>query len=153
MKILMVCLGNICRSPLAQGILEQKIEQKGLEWTVDSAGTSGWHEGEPPDPRSVAEADRRGLDISQQRSRPLEEGDLEHFDLIFAMDQSNRQNILAMNTNAADLDQKVKLILEELEPDSGREVPDPYWNDDGFTQVYDMLEKACGEIVRKYSKR
>ena len=152
MKILMVCLGNICRSPIAQGVLEQKVEKEGLDWTVDSAGTSSWHKGEPPDPPSIAEARRRGLDISHQRSRPLEIDDLEQFDLIFAMDQSNRQNILSMHPGGEDLEKKVRLILEESHPGSGREVPDPYWNDDGFSQVYDMLETACEGIIRKYRR-
>ncbi|MEY3421046.1 MAG: hypothetical protein RIR48_1335, partial [Bacteroidota bacterium] len=86
MKILMVCLGNICRSPIAQGILEKKISEKNLDWYVDSAGTSGWHDGEPPDARAISAAHRQGTDISTQVSRKITPHDIRHFDLILAMD-------------------------------------------------------------------
>jgi len=90
-KILMVCLGNICRSPLAQGVMEQKVQLHGLHnWTIDSAGTGNWHVGNPPDPRSINTARKHGLDISKQRARQFSIHDFENFDVIIAMDQKNK---------------------------------------------------------------
>lgn len=148
MKILMVCLGNICRSPLAEGIMRKKIEENGLPWEVDSAGTSSWHIGEAPDKRSILVANKYGIDISNQRGRQIVAEDLDDFDLIFAMDSSNYQNILNL-TSSPELQAKVKLILEESHNGSGKNVPDPYWDDDGFENVYQMLNDACDHIVRK----
>jgi protein-tyrosine phosphatase len=93
MKILMVCLGNICRSPLAQGILEHKLKERNLDWKVDSAGTGGWHSGEKPDKRSISIAKKYGIDISKQQARKLNGYDLENFDILYAMDASNLQDI------------------------------------------------------------
>ncbi|MDG2450446.1 MAG: low molecular weight phosphotyrosine protein phosphatase [Saprospiraceae bacterium] len=148
MRILMVCLGNICRSPLAEGILKLKVRQNNLDWKVDSAGTSGWHEGDLPDKRSIEIAAKNGLDITDQRSRKFVRADFEDFDLILAMDSSNYQNILALAQNESDKD-KVKLILNYAYPDQNRAVPDPYY-DNGFPRVYTMLEKACQDIVQTY---
>ena len=149
MKILMVCLGNICRSPLAEGILEQKLKEEGLDWKVDSAGTGLWHIGEPPDPRSVSTARKYGLDISRQRARQIQPTDLDTFDLILAMDSSNYQDILRLaKTNQQK--QKVAMILNYIAPGSNLNVPDPYWNDDGFDQVFRMLEEACEKVVEQY---
>jgi protein-tyrosine phosphatase len=149
MKILMVCLGNICRSPLAEGILRQKIEERGLPWEVDSAGTGSWHIGEAPDPRSIEIARKYGIDISGQRARQVRPRDLEYYDLILAMDSSNYRDVLRLassNTNK----EKVELIMNILQPDTNRPVPDPYWDDDGFEQVFRMLNEACEGVVEKW---
>lgn len=149
MKILMVCLGNICRSPLAEGILRHKSEEKGLDWQIDSAGTGSWHVDEPPDSRSVAVARKYKIDISGQRARQLKKIDLDRFDLIFAMDSSNYQNILRLASTKAQKN-KVKLIMNEVTPAHNQAVPDPYWDDNGFEKVYQMLEEAAEKIVEKY---
>ena len=151
MKILMVCLGNICRSPLAEGILKDKIKAKGLDWEVDSAGTSGWHEGERPDPRSIKVGLLHNTDIRNQRSRKLLPEDLQKFDLIFAMDSSNYQKIIAL-ANSEEERNKVNLIMNMVNPDMNEKVPDPYLNDDGFENVYNMLDRACDAIVEKYAQ-
>lgn len=150
MKILMVCLGNICRSPLAQGILEEKIRSHQLEWEIDSAGTSSWHVGEKPDPRSVKTANKNGLDITSQKARQFARQDFSKFDLIYAMDQSNLENIRDMATNQEEIS-KAKLILAEIPGRSELNVPDPYW-DNRFDDVFEMLSKACDHIILKYSK-
>ena len=144
----MVCLGNICRSPLAQGIMEQYVQQRGLDWTVDSAGTSGWHNGNPPDARSIAIARLHGIDISHQRSRLLVVEDLDNFDLILAMDSSNYQNILNLDVDKIHAD-KIKLILNYVYPTRNMAVPDPYY-DNGFENVYNLLDKAILEIVKEH---
>lgn len=150
MKILMVCLGNICRSPLAEGILKHKLRQRGLDWTVDSAGTGFWHIGEPPDPRSVSIAGQHGLDISGQRARQLQPADFGAYDLILAMDHSNYQDILRLADNGQQKE-KVEMILNYVDPGSNRNVPDPYWDDDGFEQVFHMLEEACEQVIEKHA--
>ncbi len=146
----MVCLGNICRSPLAEGILQDKIRERNLDWVVDSAGTSSWHEGDPPDPRSIEIAKLRGLDISGQHSRPLDRDDLADFDLILAMDTSNRDNILRLAATAEE-GMKVKLILNYVYPGEDRSVPDPYWDNDGFAKVFDMLDEAIEKMLDQVS--
>lgn len=148
MKILMVCLGNICRSPLAEGIMRSKIKDNQLKWEVDSAGTSAFHSGEKPDSRSIEVAFRNGIDISDQRSRQIADADLENFDLILVMDASNYRDVNRMTKNIKQKE-KVKMIMNFSEPDQNIEVPDPYWND-GFNNVYTMLEKACEKIVASY---
>ncbi len=152
MKILMVCLGNICRSPLAEGIMKRKIADLGLDWTVDSAGTGAWHIGERPDRRSIAIARKYGIDINGQRARQLRPGDLSHFDLVLAMDQSNYRDILRY---AATQEQKkkVKLIMNFAAPGANQSVPDPYWDDNGFEEVFQMLDKACTQIVEQSGVR
>ena len=149
MKILMVCLGNICRSPLAEGILKEKIKQHQLDWQVDSAGTGYWHVGEGPDRRSVAIARERGIDIRDQRARQILPKDLADFDLIFAMDTHNYRNIINMAPHQA-LAEKVHLILDLVHPGEGLSVPDPYYDDFGFEGVYDLLDEACERIIVKY---
>jgi len=146
MKILMVCLGNICRSPLAEGIMRQKIEERGLAWKVDSSGTSGWHEGNLPDRRSIEVARANGLDITNQRSRQINAQDLSSFDLILAMDSSNYNDILRLAVSDIQKE-KVKLILNYLYPNENRGVPDPYY-EGGFEKVYLMLEKSCENIIQ-----
>jgi len=148
MKILMVCLGNICRSPLAEGILKQKVKKKELTWQIDSAGTSGWHIGELPDSRSISTAKQHGIDISDQRSRQLKASDLQEFDLILAMDTSNYNDILRL-ANKEQRD-KVKMILNFAYPGENRAVPDPYYND-GFEQVYQLLDIACDQLIQQNS--
>lgn len=149
-KILMVCLGNICRSPLAEGILQSKLPSD--KFIVDSAGTGGWHAGEKPDKRSIETAKNRGLNISNQRARQFKISDFDTFDNIYVMDMSNYKNVLTLSQN--DLQkQKVKLILNELFPNENVEVPDPYYGgQDGFEQVYNMLDKACDVIAEKLKK-
>jgi len=150
MKILMVCLGNICRSPLAEGIMRTKIENSDLDWQVDSAGTYGGHAGELPDIRSMKVADENGIDLIKQRSRQFRGYDLEEFDIIYAMDLSNKRDMLLQAQND-DERAKIKLIMNELYPKENIEVPDPYYGDYGFENVYKMLDKACDAIIEKYS--
>ena len=139
-KILMVCLGNICRSPLAEGIMRSKLPN--THFFIDSAGTSGFHSGNAPDPRSIEVAQKNGLDISQQKSRSFRAYDLEEFDIIFVMDKSNYRDVIRHVQNE-DERQKVKLILNY--PSSKTvEVPDPYYGGkNGFDHVYNLLEEAC----------
>ncbi len=145
-KILMVCLGNICRSPLAEGIMRSKLSE---DFTVDSAGTGGWHAGELPDKRSIATAKNRGLDITNQRARQFKKNDFEIFDHIFVMDNSNYKDVLALAPNE-EAKSKVKLILNVIFPNENVDVPDPYYGcQDGFENVFDMLDQACEEIARK----
>lgn len=145
----MVCLGNICRSPLAEGILRDKLSKKGLDWVVDSAGTGGWHVGSLPDRRSVDVARKYGIDITYQRARKFRSNDFDEFDIIFAMDTSNYLDIYRMALNDSER-QKVKLILEEVLPGQKKSVPDPYYDDNGFEEVFKMLDDACDVIIRKY---
>ena len=146
MKILMVCLGNICRSPLAEGILKSKLPDN---FFVDSAGTGGWHAGEQPDPRSIAIAKDNGIDISLQRARQFTKNDFKTFDRIYAMDNSNFESILAQSGTQTDSN-KVSLILNELYPDENLDVPDPYYGGaQGFKNVYEMLDAACECIAQK----
>lgn len=146
MRVLMVCLGNICRSPLAEGLLRKKIEDKGLDWEVDSAGTSSYHEGHAPDRRSIAVARKYNIDISAQQSRPLTKADLDAFDLIYVMDSENYNNVLAL-CEREEQRAKVKMIMNEVQPGYNMAVPDPYWDNDGFEQVYQMLDAATDRIV------
>ncbi|MFI0427663.1 MAG: low molecular weight protein-tyrosine-phosphatase [Flavobacterium sp.] len=145
-KILMVCLGNICRSPLAEGIMRSKLTK---DFVVDSAGTGSWHAGELPDKRSISTAKNRGLDITNQRARQFKKSDFDIFDHIFVMDNSNYKDVLALAPNE-EAKSKVKLILNELFPGENVDVPDPYYGgQDGFENVFDMLDQACEEIARK----
>ena len=149
MKVLMVCLGNKCRSPLAQGILEHKIRKAGLGWQIDSAGTGGWHIGQQPDIRSQEVARKHGIDISAQCVRKIHPADIADFDLIYCMDSSNYNDVIAMCHNETE-EAKIKLIMNELEPGKNIDVPDPYYDGAaGFEHVYQMLDKACDAIVDK----
>ena len=146
-KILMVCLGNICRSPLAEGILASKVDSNKV--VVDSAGTGHWHIGNHPDPRSIAIAKKYGLDISQQRGRQFSASDFAKFDYIYVMDSSNMENVLSLATTKAD-NAKVSLILDHIFPNENVDVPDPYYGGDlGFDTVYQMLNEACEQIEAK----
>jgi protein-tyrosine phosphatase len=144
MKILMVCLGNICRSPLAEGIMQHLVKQHHLDWTVDSAGTGNWHIGEGPDYRSIRTARRFSVDISRQRCRQFNVTDFDAFDLILVMDKNNLSDVLSMARNEQDAD-KVKLLLND------KEVPDPYYDDTQFEPVYHLVEGGCKDIIRQYT--
>lgn len=145
----MVCLGNICRSPLAEGILKSKVDPEKV--FVDSAGTGDYHIGHAPDKRSIAVAQLNKLDISTQRGRQFQVSDFDEFDYIYVMDRSNYENVLALARNEQDK-RKVNLILNEVTPGEDAEVPDPYFGqEDGFTNVYKMLDKACDRIADKIS--
>jgi len=144
-KVLMVCLGNICRSPLAHGILESKVDNKLFK--VDSAGTSNYHTDKLPDKRSIAVARKNGLDITNQRGRQFIVEDFETFDYIYVMDKSNFEHVVKMARNVKDIS-KIKLILNEIKPNQDLEVPDPYYGgDSGFDAVFKMLDKACNVIA------
>ena len=150
MRVLMVCLGNICRSPLAHGILADAVARRGLDWAVDSAGTGNYHAGDAPDPRSIAEARRHGIDISRQTARQFVAEDFDRFDLILVMDASNYQNVRRLARTDADRD-KVELIMNFADPGRNGQVPDPYWDDDGFAGVYRMLESAVGGVLERHA--
>ncbi len=149
MKVLFVCLGNICRSPLAQGILEVRAREQGLDWQVDSAGTGSWHVGERPDPRSIDIARKYGIDITQQRARQFSPNDFDRFDLILAMDLQNKRDILRLATSK-DHQAKVRLALDFLHPGADVSVPDPYWNDDGFDFVYKQLNDSITKLIQNH---
>lgn len=145
----MVCLGNICRSPLAEGILQSKVDTNTV--FVDSAGTANYHVGNLPDNRSIEVARKYGIDITGQRSRQFTVADFDNFDIIYAMDDSNYHNIIGLSRNDEDV-QKVKMILNELEPNLNVNVPDPYYGgEQGFENVYQMLDEACTVIASKIS--
>ncbi len=144
MKILMVCLGNICRSPLAHGILQHLAQEKALSWEVDSAGTGNWHVGEKPDKRSIEVAQKYGIDISSQRCRQFSIDDFDYFDHILVMDHSNLKDIDALARHLEDR-QKVSLILKE------GIVPDPYYDDSQFDPVFRMIKKRCEEIIDEFA--
>lgn len=149
-KILMVCLGNICRSPLAEGILQSKLPAD--KFVVDSAGTGDWHVGQGPDKRSVATAKGRGIDISCQKARQLKPSDFIEFDHIYVMDASNYKDVTKLAPDAASK-AKVKLMMDEVFPGENVDVPDPYWSEqDGFENVYDMLDRACTIVADKLIK-
>lgn len=143
----MVCLGNICRSPLAEGILKSKLPKD--NFFIDSAGTANYHVGEKPDKRSIAIAKQYDIDISFQKGRQFKTSDFDTFDLIYVMDNSNYNNVIALARHNTDI-KKVKLILDELNTGTNLEVPDPYYGGDkGFENVYQMLDKACNNIAKK----
>jgi protein-tyrosine phosphatase len=148
-KILMVCLGNICRSPLAEGILQSKLPAD--KFIVDSAGTGDWHAGQQPDERSILTAKNRGLDISCQKARQIKVSDFEEFDHIYVMDSSNLRDVTKLAPNAAKA--KVKLMMDEIFPGQNVNVPDPYYGGQkGFDKVYDMLDEACELVAQKLLK-
>ena len=144
-KILMVCLGNICRSPLAEGILKSKLPSD--TFAVDSAGTANYHTGNPPDKRSIAVAKKYGLNISNLKGRQFSVSDFDTFDIIYVMDESNYDNVIALSRNDEDT-AKVKFILNEIYPNQDYSVPDPYYGgNEGFENVYKMLDEACSIIA------
>lgn len=146
-KILMVCLGNICRSPLAEGILASKLP-KDL-FVVDSAGTGSWYVGRNPDERSIAVAKKNGLNISNQKGRQFKTSDFDTFDYIYVMDSSNHNDVIALTKKQEQKD-KVQLILNELFPAENVDVPDPYYGlPNGFNTVFEMLDEAAELIAKK----
>ena len=148
-KVLMVCLGNICRSPMADGLLRKKVEELGLNVFVDSAGTSNHHRGQAPDERMSATADSFGVPIDDLRARQFEVSDFDHFDWIFVMDQSNYNNVIGLARNKED-EQKVRMILNETYPGSNKAVPDPYYGgQQGFVEVFNLLDDATDKIIIK----
>ena len=143
-KICFVCLGNICRSPAAQGILQHEAERKGLNLSLDSAGTAAYHVGNPPDPRSIAVAKQNGIPISQFRARKFTREDFKNFNHIYVMDQSNYKDVIGL-AETREEQEKVSLLL----PDE-KEVPDPYYGGpEGFESCYSLLDDACTQIVKK----
>ena len=151
-RILFVCLGNICRSPSAEGVFASRLQQSALaqQVQIDSAGTGGYHTGEPPDRRATAAALKRGYDLRAQRARAVADEDFSRFDLILAMDQSNLDNLRAR----APANAKAQLgLFMAFAPDWPAEVPDPYYGgDDGFEQVLDMLEAASAGLLEHLAK-
>ena len=147
----MVCLGNICRSPLAEGILKDKLDP--TQFSVSSAGTGSWHVGNPPDPRSIDIAQKRGLDISRQTAQQFKASFFDEFDLIYAMDQSNFSDLKALAKTPEQLD-KLSLLLDAIFPGEGVDVPDPFYGGaSGFSEVYDLIDRACIAIAHKIDKK
>ena len=145
MRILMVCLGNICRSPLAEGILAHKTQHLNIE--VDSAGTAGYHIGKLPDERSIEIAEKYNIDLTKQRARQFSRADFDDFDIIYAMDTNNYTHLISLANNETERN-KVRLILNEVNPEKFESVPDPYYGgDDGFQNIYNMLDDACNKII------
>ena len=145
-NVLFVCLGNICRSPTAEGVFRDLVEREGLSDKVrtDSAGTHAYHIGEPPDGRAQAEAKRRGIDISGLRGRQARAKDFKDFDYVLAMDRSNQQNLLSICP--MDLEERLSMCLDFAPNVERREVPDPYY-EGGFDSVYDMIEQAAQGLL------
>ena len=146
----MVCLGNICRSPVAEGVMRAKAKEHVLEVEIDSAGTSGWHDGAAPDERSLKNASKNGIDISKQKSRKVVLSDFEVFDFLYAMDESNYNNLLNMASQK--YHHKIKMILNEVNAGDNRSVPDPYYGNDGFQLVFDLLDEACEKIAQNLKR-
>lgn len=147
-RILMVCLGNICRSPLAEGILKSKLNPD--KFTIDSAGTGHWHVGDAPDPRSIKIAKKYGIDISNQKGRQFSSKDFNDFDIIYVMDNENKKNVLAL-APSEESKKKVKLILNELFENENMDVPDPYYGEElEFEHVFKLLDEASEIISRRF---
>ncbi|MDB9809246.1 low molecular weight phosphotyrosine protein phosphatase [Flavobacteriales bacterium] len=146
MKILMVCLGNICRSPLAEGILS--IKGKHLNLEVDSAGTASYHIGKQPDIRSIEIANKYTIDLNQQRARQFSTADFDKFDIIYAMDTNNYAHLISLASNERERN-KIRMILNEINPKAYQSVPDPYYGgENGFQDIYNILDKACNKIIQ-----
>lgn len=148
-NILMVCLGNICRSPLAEGILQSKLNSD--TYFIDSAGTGGYHIGNPPDHRSIAVAKKYGIDISRQKCRQFIKEDFSSFDIIYVMDQNNYNNVIKLAANESQKN-KVKLLLSENNTEN-KQVPDPYYDDNGFEHVFKLIDDACNVIANKLADK
>ena len=148
-KILMVCLGNICRSPLAEGIMVEKLHTHNLDISVDSAGTGAWHVGHPPDSRSIATAKKFGIDISKQRARKIANNDFGLFDLIFTMDADVHHDVIRLATTQEQKN-KAFLLLQFAGNQQQHSVPDPYYGDlADFEEVFHILDKACDAVLNK----
>lgn len=155
-RVLFVCLGNICRSPTAHAVFDQKVRQAGLSEhvLVDSAGTAAWHIGKSPDARSAAAGKARGYDLSVLRARQAIAEDFEQFDYVLAMDESNLANLQALRAEAGCSGTEPALFLAEYLPGGRREVPDPYYGGaDGFENVLDLVEAACDNLLATILKQ
>ena len=145
-RVLFVCLGNICRSPMAEGVFRRVAADRGLDLEIASAGTGSWHVGKPPDPRAVAAARERGIDISGQRARQVNAEDFSAFDLIAAMDEANLATLKRQSAPGARA--QIRLFLDFAEGIREREVPDPYYGgEDGFAHALDLIEAAAGGLA------
>ncbi len=144
MKILMVCLGNICRSPLAEGIMRRLAVKQGLSWEISSAGTGDWHVNQPADRRSIAVAKSFGYDISQQRAKHFNSGMFDNFDHILVMDQNNLKDVLSLATNDEQRGKVRLFLLGDLE------VTDPYFDDKLFEPVFLEIEKRCKQLIEEF---
>lgn len=142
----MVCLGNICRSPLAEGVMQHLVKEAGLNWHVDSAGTGNWHVGEGPDRRSTRTARNHGIDISKQVCRVFRTDDFDTFDVIFVMDKGNLGEVLRLAGNDVHR-QKVRLLMGD------QIVPDPYFDDTMFEPVFNQIERGCRKIIEEHNSR
>lgn len=152
MRILMVCLGNICRSPIAEGVMQAKVRESGLNWHIDSAGTESYHIGEAPHRYSQKICLAHGIDISSQKARKFTKEDIGRFDKIYAMATDVYEEIKRIAGTKADIS-KVSLFLDELHPGSHASVPDPWYGaEDGYLPVYRMIDEACEAILEKYRK-
>lgn len=150
MKILMVCLGNICRSPIAEGILDNKAKQLGLDWQIDSAGTNGYHIGEAPHRFSQKICLQHGIDISRQRARRFTIKDFEEYDMIYALALDVYREIEKIGSRQAQMN-KVRLFLSELQEGITESVPDPWYGDEsGYLPVFDIIEQTCTRIIERY---
>ncbi|WP_018616994.1 low molecular weight protein-tyrosine-phosphatase [Segetibacter koreensis] len=151
MKILMVCLGNVCRSPLAEGILKDKVKKAGLKWYIDSAGTNGYQPGCPPHQSSQNIAKNYGIDIGKHQCRHFTKEDIDEFDKIYVMDDENYNDVRKICSHTWS-EEKVEFLLNEVYPGENRIVPDPWFGgEDDFTEVYELIDKACEVIVKKYA--
>jgi protein-tyrosine phosphatase len=150
MKILMVCLGNICRSPLAEGILQDKAFKAGLTWSIESAGTNSYHTGEPPHPLSQKVARLNGIDISKQRARRFTAEDFDIYDKIYALAEDVLEEMKRIAGKKFQLS-KVDLLMNELYPGENMDVPDPWYGPEpGYHEVYKLIDKVCSKILEKY---
>jgi protein-tyrosine phosphatase len=150
MRILMVCLGNICRSPIAEGVLKAKATAAGLDWIIESAGTEKYHIGKPPHQFSQSICSTHGIDISAQRARRFTPADLTGYDLVYAMADDVLTAIRKISGPKADYSH-VQLFLDELEPGAGKSVPDPWYGDEaGYIGVYDMIDACCDAIIKNH---
>ncbi len=147
----MVCLGNICRSPLAEGILQEKAFKAGLSWSVESAGTNSYHTGEPPHPLSQKVAKLNGIDISQQRARRFKADDFDIYDKIYALADDVMEEMKKIARNKFDA-AKTNLLMNELYPGKNMDVPDPWYGPEpGYHEVYKMIDQVCEKIIEKYT--
>lgn len=150
MKILMVCLGNICRSPIAEGVLKHKVSEHGLDWTIESAGTESYHIGSAPHTHSQQVCLEHGIDISDQRARKFRAEDLEFYDKVYAFADDVFEEIRSIAGVRADIS-NVEFFMNELRPGTNESVPDPYYGGkDGYIFVYDIIEQTCNAIINKY---